>query len=406
MSDKYLMLRKVYYSNKKEYENEYNRRINSESVKKYDLLINGYPLFVLYTPEILNLISSIYEKRTLLNDVILETPKNALNQYELLILCDELKASNEIEGINTTRKDLEKTLEYIHSKKQISSKRTNEKRIFGLLNKYVKLVNDENIELKNSKDVRDLYFELLEEEIKYSDSNNLPDGKIFRKDKVYVMKGGTSVVHEGVYPEVKIIEYMDKALELLNSEEVPLVNIALFHYLFGYIHPFYDGNGRLNRFISSAALSKALNLPLAGIKLSQVINDNKKSYYKSFEETNDELNRGDATTFVIKFLKTIDKEIDDLIEAINDKRDLFNYHLNKLNENDDLSKKSSTVKTVTTILEYTLFSIKGASVEDLTKQTGLNYKTVMNVIKDLDNKKMLIKNKDGKTYYLLDYKKL
>lgn len=406
MSDKYLMLRKVYYSNKKEYENEYNRRINSESVKKYDLLINGYPLFVLYTPEILNLISSIYEKRTLLNDVILETPKNALNQYELLILCDELKASNEIEGINTTRKDLEKTLEYIHSKKQISSKRTNEKRIFGLLNKYVKLVNDENIELKNSKDVRDLYFELLEEEIKYSDSNNLPDGKIFRKDKVYVMKGGTSVVHEGVYPEVKIIEYMDKALELLNSEEVPLVNIALFHYLFGYIHPFYDGNGRLNRFISSAALSKALNLPLAGIKLSQVINDNKKSYYKSFEETNDELNRGDATTFVIKFLKTIDKEIDDLIEAIIDKRDLFNYHLNKLNENDDLSKKSSTVKTVTTILEYTLFSIKGASVEDLTKQTGLNYKTVMNVIKDLDNKKMLIKNKDGKTYYLLDYKKL
>ena len=108
-----------------------------------------------------------------------------------------------------TRKDLEKTLDYINSKRKIGEGKKNEKRLFGLLNKYVKLVNNEDIRLETSKDVRNLYLELLEEEIRCSDPNNLPDGKIFRKDRVHILKGGVEIVHDGVYPEKKIIEYMN-----------------------------------------------------------------------------------------------------------------------------------------------------------------------------------------------------
>ena len=52
--------------------------------------------------------------------------------------------------------------------------------------------------------------------------------------------------------EEKMIEAMEQALRFL--EENPcdiLYRISIFHYLLAYIHPFYDGNGRLGRFIYS-----------------------------------------------------------------------------------------------------------------------------------------------------------
>lgn len=40
-------------------------------------------------------------------------------------------------------------------------------------------------------------------------------------------------------PESKIIEYMNKALYILNDQSIDiLIRVSLFHYYFGYIHPF------------------------------------------------------------------------------------------------------------------------------------------------------------------------
>ena len=43
---------------------------------------------------------------------------------------------------------------------------------------------------------------------------NWPDGEIFRKDLAEVISGTQQVKHKGVYPEQKIIEYMDQTLAL------------------------------------------------------------------------------------------------------------------------------------------------------------------------------------------------
>ena len=54
-----------------------------------------------------------------------------------------------------------------------------------------------------------------------------------------------------------MIETMDAALKTLHSQDFPLlVRLGLFHYFFSYIHPFYDGNGRTDRFITSYFLKK------------------------------------------------------------------------------------------------------------------------------------------------------
>ena len=64
---------------------------------------------------------------------------------------------------------------------------------------------------------------------------------------------------------------MDAALKILHLQDFPLfVRLGLFHYFFAYIHPFYDGNGRTDRFITSYFLKKNFHL-LLGLRLSVIL---------------------------------------------------------------------------------------------------------------------------------------
>ena len=44
-------------------------------------------------------------------------------------------------------------------------------------------------------------------------------------------------------------------MELLENEESPAVRAVLGHFVFVYIHPYMDGNGRLGRFLMNAMLA-------------------------------------------------------------------------------------------------------------------------------------------------------
>ena len=50
-------------------------------------------------------------------------------------------------------------------------------------------------------------------------------------------------------------EAMEALFDLLGSEEEPCVQAVLGHWLFGYIHPYPDGNGRMARFLMNAMLA-------------------------------------------------------------------------------------------------------------------------------------------------------
>jgi len=48
---------------------------------------------------------------------------------------------------------------------------------------------------------------------------------------------------------------MPALFDLLEEEPEPSVRAVLGHWLFGYIHPYPDGNGRMARFVMNAMLA-------------------------------------------------------------------------------------------------------------------------------------------------------
>jgi hypothetical protein len=51
-----------------------------------------------------------------------------------------------------------------------------------------------------------------------------------------------------------ILDAMPELFNLLNQEESAAVRVVLGHFIFVYIHPYFDGNGRIGRFLMNAIL--------------------------------------------------------------------------------------------------------------------------------------------------------
>lgn len=386
----YELLSSLYYKGKEEYEKEYNDRFNSVASKRLNISIEENQCFYILTEEVVNKLYNVMVLNQKLDKLTSEIPRIALQRYIKKCLIGEIVLTNEIEGVVSTRKDINEILENVEDKN---------KRLTGLVNKYLNLCSEENIDIITCNDVRNIYNDLLWEEISEDDKLNLPDGVYFRKEGVDVLSPFKKVIHKGVMPEEKINLMMTQALNILNDRDIiPILRVAIFHYLFGYIHPFYDGNGRTSRFISSYLLSKELNT-LTGFGLSYAIKENISQYYKGFKTVNEKKNKGDLTPFIISFLDILSKELESLNNSVVKRINIINRYSKVIEVMEKKDKQKQNIIFV--IFQETLFGEAGIDVSSLVEFTETSKYKVTQVLKEYDD--MLIKNKIGrKNYYSFD----
>lgn len=280
----YLSFYKASFKNNIDYKELYNQRFNSLNTIHFPIKINDNPSFLYLDKEVLSLIEDIKK----LNNKIIKTK-------HLDSLIEEIIATNAIEGITATKEEVIDLLNTNQSKEY--------KRFYGLVNKYQDILkqNKEFMPISDSLKLREIYSEILIKDIEKNDPNSLPDGLIFRRDMVNIVSS-TKTIHKGICPESKVIEAVDSALKILNDSKLPcILRVAIFHYFLGYIHPFYDGNGRISRYISSYYLSQTLD-PIVALRLSIACKNRQKDYYEAFKITNNARNLGDITYFAIMFL--------------------------------------------------------------------------------------------------------
>lgn len=376
---KYRQLSSIFYQDKELYEQIYHKRIDGESTYKFNFNIGNYNGFVVITHDILERIEKIIELDKTLLILMNNLPGVAVTQYTKKCLIDEIKMTNDIEGVYSTRKEINDLLVDNTKDKEF-------KRFYGLVRKYEMLLGDEKIELSSCVDVRKLYNEFALKDVVAEDTKNAPDGAIFRKDQVQIMGSNQRSIHEGLYPEDKIITTMSESLKMLNDDNYNFfIRIAVFHYMFGYIHPFYDGNGRMSRFISSYLLAQKLQY-LVACRLSCAIKNKLSTYYKMFKVTNEETNRGDITHFVVSFFDLIIDSILDLCEALKDRKDKLNYYYNILT-NKFIDTKKQTVAFI--LVQNTLFGDTGISVEEIKESSNIGDTTIRRLLKELEGENLL-----------------
>ena len=102
-----------------------------------------------------------------------------------------------------------------------------------------------------------------------------------------------------------------------NDDEIdPLIKMALIHYQFESIHPFYDGNGRTGRILNVLylVLNNLLDSPI--LYLSNYINKNKEQYYKLFTEFREKNNYEDWIIYILNGVEETSKNTIELIKQI------------------------------------------------------------------------------------------
>lgn len=286
-------------------QNILTERRESDSTFDIDFELPSGNLFLAVPRELSTLNQRVLRRERKVSNLMRSLPGIAGSEVLRSLALDEVVNSNSVENIHSTRKQIEEALEFSDPSK-VRIKRFRE---FAQL--YIDLIFGEYERPESPQDIRNIYDKVMSgEEVEYP-----PDGVLFRKDTVNITDD-VKVIHSGLHPEEVIIDAMEAMLKLVNSPEIPELYSALIsHYIFEYVHPFYDGNGRTGRYLLAMYLEEPLSKATA-LSLSRVIAENKNQYYQAFQNVENPLNHAEITFFVITMHELILKAQDELIERL------------------------------------------------------------------------------------------
>ena len=137
-------------------------------------------------------------------------------------ISEELLATNEMEGVRSTRKETEAA---VAAARQARTEGDMEKARFGEFAKLYLNLTNRDVELpKTLEDIRDIYDEIALDEI---DDKDRPDGELFRKGDVEVQGPHGTVIHSGVSSEARISALLAQMMDLARSDTIPFLQWAI-----------------------------------------------------------------------------------------------------------------------------------------------------------------------------------
>jgi Fic family protein len=176
------------------------------------------------------------------------------------------------------------------------------------------------------------------------------------------------------------------------SDYDPIVKMAIIHYQFESIHPFYDGNGRTGRIINILYLiiEKLQNLPI--LYLSNYIIQNKADYYRLLQELRDNENWEEWLLFMINGIEKTSRETIELIIQI---KDLMMEYKHKLRDN---------YKFYSQDLLNNLFKHPYTKIEFIVNDLNVSRITAANYLNKLAEDGILRKERIGTGNYYINEK--
>lgn len=292
----------------------------------------------------------------------------------------EAKDSSAIENIITTHDDLYKSELNIYSYKSLNAKEVQNyiaatKAGFDLISKNGLLTNRIILKIQ----------EVLE-------GNKAG----FRKLPGTTLKNTSTgeIIYTPPQDPEEIKNLMTSLEKFINDKESsdfdPLVKMAIIHYQFESIHPFYDGNGRTGRIINILYLiqEKLQDLPI--LYLSNYIIKNKSDYYRLLQEVRTKDNWEGWLLFMIKAVDQTSKETIDLIIKI---RELMMSYKRTLRDN---------YKFYSQDFLNNLFKHPYTKIEFIQRDLNVSRITAANYLNQLADDKLLTKKKLGTANYYIN----
>jgi Fic family protein len=205
---------------------------------------------------------------------------------------------------------------------------------------------------------------------------------------VIINEKNNEIVHTPPQNETEIRDLMQN-LEVFindNKEYDPLIQLALIHFQFESIHPFYDGNGRTGRILNILYLVLKEKIQEPILYLSKYIIDHKDDYYKLLKKCNENLIY--IEEFIMYILKGISETSKNTVNLI--------LRINQSIEHTKEEMRNRLPDIYSYEIVEHLFSHMYTKNEFFRNDIGISRATATKYLKLLEKKGFIVSEKVGK----------
>lgn len=256
------------------------------------------------------------------------------DQYIVSSLMEEAIATGQLADAATRRSEAKQML------RERRKPRTNDERI--ILNSY--LAMKEVRTLTGSDLTPDLILR-LHATITAGTLENPDDEVRFRdNDEIRVVDSSGTVLYTPL-PCKEIPQLIDELCRFVNRDQEgfmhPIVKGIILHFLFCWIHPFDDGNGRCARILFYWYAAKQDYRLFEYMTISRAIKDTKDQYQKAYLYT--ETDENDLTYFIRYNLGTLSNAIRETQRSIRKKKEELSELLEIIRDREELTSRQADI---------------------------------------------------------------